>query len=86
MRELTSQEVVLVDGGNPLLGGIGGAALGGVQAYGSGGGVGDVVIGATFGFATGTFGSMAWAARSVYYGAVAVGMAFFGGVAVADES
>lgn len=80
------QEVLFVDGGNPLLGGIGGAVLGGVQAYGSGGGVGDVVVGATFGFATGTFGAIAFAARSVYYGTVAVGMAFFGGMAVADDS
>lgn len=86
MRELTNQEVLLVDGGNPLLGGVGGAVLGGVQAYGSGGSVGDIVVGATFGFATGTFSAIAFAAKSVYYGVVAIGMAYMGGMAVAEDS
>ncbi|MDO9476899.1 MAG: hypothetical protein Q7L07_09315 [Pseudohongiella sp.] len=86
MRELSINEIRSVNGGNPLLGGIGGAVLGGVQAYGAGGNVGDITIAATFGFATGTYGAIAWAAKSVYYGAVAVGMAFMAGMAVADDS
>lgn len=86
MRELTDIEISFVNGGNPLLSGAGGAFLGGVEAYGSGGDFGDVVAGATFGFATGTFGAIAWAARSVYYGAVTVGMAFAAGMASADDS
>jgi hypothetical protein len=83
MRELRIDEIRSVHGGNPLLGGIGGAVLGGVAAYGDNGDVGDIIVGATLGFATGTYGAMAFAARSVYYGAVTIGIAYGGGRATA---
>lgn len=79
MRELNNSEVAQVNGGNPLVGGAIGGIAGGVTAYSEGGGAGDVIMGATTGFATGFFGGVAWAARSVYYGAVTVGMAVVGG-------
>ena len=83
MRELRIDEIRSVNAGNPLLGGVGGAVLGGMQAHGAGGGVGDITIAATFGFATGTYGAIAWAARSVYYGAVTIGFAYMSGRATA---
>ena len=86
MRELAEQELQYVNGGNPLLAGAGGAILGGVQAYAAGGDAGDVIIGATFGFATGTYSAIAITAKSAYHGVVAVGMAFFGGLAIREES
>lgn len=79
MRELKNSEIAQVHGGNPLAGGLIGGVAGGVTAYSEGGDAGEVIMGATTGFATGFFGSVAWAARSVYYGAVTVGMAVVGG-------
>jgi hypothetical protein len=83
MRELRIDEIRSVHGGNPLLGGVGGAVLGGVAAYGDNGDAGDILVAATFGFATGTYGAIACAAKSVYYGAVTIGLAFMGGRATA---
>lgn len=79
MRELSRQEVELVVGGNPLVAGGVGAVVGGIAEYSDGGSAGDIVMGATMGFATGFFGSVAVAARSIYYGGVTVGMAILTG-------
>jgi hypothetical protein len=79
MRELTQSEIQAVNGGNPLAGGVIGAGVGAITEYSKGGDAGDIIMGATTGFATGFFGGAAWAARSIYYGAVTVGMAFIGG-------
>lgn len=66
-----------------MLAGLDGAFISGVHTAGAGGGVGDITIAATFGFATGTYGGIAWAAKSVYYGVVTIGFAFMGGRATA---
>lgn len=79
MRNLTNAEIAQVNGGNPLAGGFIGGIAGGVTQYSNGGDAGDIIMGATTGFATGFFGGVAWAARSVYYGAVTVGAAVIGG-------
>jgi hypothetical protein len=79
VRELTISEIEKIHGGNPIAGGIIGGIAGGVTEYSQGGDAGDIIMGATTGFATGFFGGVAWAARSVYYGAVTVGMAAIGG-------
>lgn len=79
MRELTTQEVKQVSGGNPFVSGGIGAVVGGVGEYSDGGSAGDILLGATMGFATGFFGGVAVAARSVYYGGVTVGMAALSG-------
>ena len=79
MRELSAQEVDQVSGGNPLVAGGVGAVVGGIAEYSDGGNAGDIMFGATMGFATGFFGSIAVAARSVYYGSVTVGMAVLTG-------
>lgn len=79
MRELTNSEIRAVNGGNPLAGGIIGAGIGAISEYSKGGDAGDIIMGATTGFATGFFGGVARAARSVYYGAVTAGMAVMSG-------
>lgn len=79
MRELSNQEVAQISAGNPLVAGGVGAVVGGVAEYSSGGSAGDIIMGATMGFATGMFGSVAVAARSVYYGGVTFGMAILTG-------
>lgn len=79
MRALTNDEVRQVQGGNPLASGVIGAVGAGITEYSSGGSTGDVIFASTMGFATGTFGAIAWSARSVYYGSVAVGSAIFAG-------
>ena len=66
-----------------MLGGIGGAFVSGLHTYGAGGDARDIALSATLGFATGTYGAIAWAAKSVYYGAVTIGFAFWGGRATA---
>lgn len=79
MRELTHTETKTVTGGNPLAGGFIGAGAGALNEYSKGGDAGDIIMGATTGFATGFFGGVAWAARSVYYGVVTAGAAVMGG-------
>ncbi len=83
MRELRIDEIRSVHGGHPLAAGFVGAVLAGVHTAGEGGGLGDIALSATFGFATGTYGGIVWAARSFYYGVVTIGFAFMGGRATA---
>ena len=85
MRELRIDEIRSVHGGHPLAAGFVGAVLAGVHTAGEGGGLGDIALSATLGFATGTYGAMAFAARSVYYGAVTFGYAYMGGMARRDR-
>jgi hypothetical protein len=75
MRELNSQEIDQVNGGNPLIGGGVGAVVGGVTEYSDGGSAGDVIFASAMGFATGFFGSLAVMSRSLYYAGVTIGMA-----------
>ncbi|MDO9478350.1 MAG: hypothetical protein Q7L07_16695 [Pseudohongiella sp.] len=79
MRELSNREVDQVSGGNPLVAGGIGAVVGGIAEYSGGGSIGDVAMGSAMGFATGFFGSIAVAARSIYYGGVTIGMAILTG-------
>ena len=83
MRELRIDEIRSVHGGNPLIAGVGGAVASGVAAYSAGGDAGDILVAATVGFATGTYGAIAWTARSVYHGAVTKGFAYMSGRASA---
>ncbi|HBX37386.1 MAG TPA: hypothetical protein DEG76_08925 [Pseudohongiella sp.] len=79
MRELTRSETYAVSGGHPIAGGVIGAIGGGVTEYSAGGDAGDIIVGATVGFATGFFGGVAVMAKSAYYGAVTFGMYALGG-------